>query len=125
MAEHKNAYARTAQEHKLFITDKTPRKNVWLADPQGLAVPGYGLCLSATDMAKLGQLCLQNGTRHGHRYSDRDRANAENQTAADPHPFREYRQTFAQVAADTERDNYMSAEEALAYGLIDKIIDKR
>ena len=31
---------------------------------------------------------------------------------------------FAQVAADTERDNYMSAEEALAYGLIDKIIDK-
>ena len=32
---------------------------------------------------------------------------------------------FAQVAAGTERDNYMSAEEALAYGLIDKIIDKR
>ena len=32
---------------------------------------------------------------------------------------------FVQVAADTERDNYMSAEEALAYGLIDKIIDKR
>ena len=32
---------------------------------------------------------------------------------------------FAQVAADTERDNYMSAQEALAYGLIDKIIDKR
>ena len=33
--------------------------------------------------------------------------------------------TFAQVAADTERNNYMSAQEALAYGLIDKIIDKR
>ena len=32
---------------------------------------------------------------------------------------------FAQVATDTERDNYMSAEEALAYGLIDKIIDKK
>lgn len=32
---------------------------------------------------------------------------------------------FAQVAADTECDNYMSAQEALAYGLIDKIIDKR
>lgn len=32
---------------------------------------------------------------------------------------------FAQVAADTERDNYMSAQEALAYGLIDKMIDKR
>ena len=32
---------------------------------------------------------------------------------------------LAQVAADTERDNYMSAEEALVYGLIDKIIEKR
>lgn len=32
---------------------------------------------------------------------------------------------FAQVAADTERDNDMSAQEALAYRLIGKIIDKR
>ena len=29
-------------------------------------------------------------TRPGHGYSDRDRTNAENQTAADPHSFREY-----------------------------------
>lgn len=29
------------------------------------------------------------------------------------------------IAADTERDNYMSAEDALAYGLIDKVITKR
>ncbi|MBQ8541831.1 MAG: ATP-dependent Clp endopeptidase proteolytic subunit ClpP [Clostridia bacterium] len=29
------------------------------------------------------------------------------------------------VAADTERDNFMSAEEALEYGLIDKIITER
>ncbi len=29
------------------------------------------------------------------------------------------------IQADTERDNYMSAEEALSYGLIDGIIDKR
>ena len=32
---------------------------------------------------------------------------------------------FAQVAADTERDNYMTAEEAAAYGLIDKVVEKR
>ena len=38
---------------------------MWLADPQGLATPGYGLCLNAADMAKLGQLCLQNGTWNG------------------------------------------------------------
>lgn len=29
------------------------------------------------------------------------------------------------IEKDTERDNFMSAEEACAYGLIDKVIDKR
>ncbi len=29
------------------------------------------------------------------------------------------------IQADTERDNYMSAEEAKAYGLVDVVIDKR
>ncbi|MGM9998337.1 MAG: ATP-dependent Clp endopeptidase proteolytic subunit ClpP [Candidatus Bruticola sp.] len=32
--------------------------------------------------------------------------------------------TIEEVARDTERDNYMSAEEAVAYGLIDKVITK-
>ena len=30
-----------------------------------------------------------------------------------------------EIARDTERDNYMTAEEALSYGLVDKILDKR
>lgn len=33
--------------------------------------------------------------------------------------------SIEQIRIDTERDNYMSAEEALNYGLIDKIIEKR
>ena len=33
--------------------------------------------------------------------------------------------TIEQITLDTERDNYMSAAEALEYGLIDRIIDKR
>lgn len=33
--------------------------------------------------------------------------------------------TVEQIAVDTERDHYMSAGEALEYGLIDKIIDSR
>lgn len=33
--------------------------------------------------------------------------------------------TFDEVAAATERDNYMSAQEALEFGLVDKIIEKR
>ena len=34
-------------------------------------------------------------------------------------------QTVEQIEKDTERDNYMTAEEALKYGLIDGIMDKR
>ena len=34
-------------------------------------------------------------------------------------------QPLAQVMADCERDNFMSSNEALAYGLIDKVITKR
>ena len=30
-----------------------------------------------------------------------------------------------QVTADCERDNFMSAQEALEYGLIDKVITNR
>ncbi len=32
---------------------------------------------------------------------------------------------LATIQADTERDNYMTAQEAVAYGLVDKIIEKR
>ena len=34
-------------------------------------------------------------------------------------------QDYEVVAADTERDNWKSAEEALAYGLIDKVVENR
>jgi ATP-dependent Clp protease protease subunit len=34
-------------------------------------------------------------------------------------------QPIEKVAADTERDNWMSAEEALEYGIVDKIIADR
>ena len=34
-------------------------------------------------------------------------------------------QSLETIEKDTERDNYMTAEEALKYGLIDEILDKR
>jgi ATP-dependent Clp protease protease subunit len=34
-------------------------------------------------------------------------------------------QTIEQIAQDTERDNFMSADEALKYGLIDKVLENR
>ena len=33
--------------------------------------------------------------------------------------------SIEQINIDTERDNYLTAEQALEYGLIDKVIDKR
>ncbi|MCR5371363.1 MAG: ATP-dependent Clp endopeptidase proteolytic subunit ClpP [Clostridium sp.] len=32
--------------------------------------------------------------------------------------------TYEEIARDTERDNYMTAQDALAYGLIDSVIEK-
>lgn len=33
--------------------------------------------------------------------------------------------TVADIAKDTDRDNYLSAEDAVKYGLIDQVVDKR
>ncbi len=38
---------------------------------------------------------------------------------------RETGKSVEQIALDTERDNFMSAQEAAEYGLIDKVIEKR
>ncbi len=53
--------ALTAEEHKEFILSREPKKRIWFVDPQGVGTAGYGLCISARDMAKLGQLCLDGG----------------------------------------------------------------
>jgi len=57
--------ALTAAEHKAFILSKEPKTNIWFSDPQGVGTAGYGLCMSARDMAKLGQLCLDGGACDG------------------------------------------------------------
>lgn len=33
--------------------------------------------------------------------------------------------SIEEISKDTERDNFMSADEAMAYGLVDKVIEKR
>ncbi|MBQ1307261.1 MAG: serine hydrolase [Erysipelotrichaceae bacterium] len=70
--KHVNYTAKSAEEHKSFTIEKTPKENVWFADPQGLGTPGYGLCISARDMAKIGLLCLNKG-----RYRDRQVVSSE------------------------------------------------
>ena len=63
---HNNYYAETAEEHKQFTIGKLPKENIWFCDTDGLGTPGYGLCMSAEDMAKIGLLCLNKG-----RYNDK------------------------------------------------------
>ena len=65
--KHENYVAKSAEEHKQFTIEKTPKKDVWFADRQGLGTPGYGLCMSARDMAKIGLLCLNMGSYNGNQ----------------------------------------------------------
>ena len=59
---HVNCLVETAEEHKQFTIGKLPKDNIWFCDPDGLGTPGYGLCMSAEDMAKIGLLCLNKGS---------------------------------------------------------------
>ena len=34
-------------------------------------------------------------------------------------------QSYEQICKDTDRDHYMTAEEAMQYGLVDRVITKR
>ncbi len=64
---HKVFTAESAAEHKAFTVGKTPKGDVWFSDPQNLGTPGYGLCMSAGDMSKIGLLCLNKGAWEGRR----------------------------------------------------------
>ena len=33
--------------------------------------------------------------------------------------------SIEEIARDTERDNYMTAQQALEYGLVDSVVEKR
>ena len=59
--KHENYLAETVKEHKQFTIGKLPKENIWFCDTDGLGTPGYGLCMSAEDMAKIGLLCLNKG----------------------------------------------------------------
>ena len=44
-----------------FLMNKIPKKNEWYSDPKDTVTAGWGLCLSAKDMAKIGVLILNSG----------------------------------------------------------------
>jgi CubicO group peptidase (beta-lactamase class C family) len=48
-----------------FFMNKKPRKYEWYSDPKGSVTAGWGLCMSARDMAVLGTLLLNDGQYNG------------------------------------------------------------
>ena len=50
-----------------FFMNKGPRKNEWYSDPQGAVTAGWGLCASAEDLARIGDMVLNEGRFNGTR----------------------------------------------------------
>jgi CubicO group peptidase (beta-lactamase class C family) len=50
-----------------FFMNKNPRRYEWYTDPQDSVTAGWGLCMSAKDMATIGELVLNNGMYDGKR----------------------------------------------------------
>ncbi len=57
----------SAEDQFDFFMNKNPRKNEWYSDPRDTVTAGWGLCLSAHDMARIGELVLNGGLYHGKR----------------------------------------------------------
>lgn len=50
-----------------FFMNKNPRKPEWYVDPQGTVTAGWGICMSAGEMARIGTMVLNGGTYDGKR----------------------------------------------------------
>ena len=61
IAPRKIYVAPDAEAHKAFTIEKIPKGKIWFSDNKGVGAAGYGLCLSADEMAKIGLLCLKKG----------------------------------------------------------------
>ena len=59
--ERKPCTVKNKEEHITFVTSKSPKENDWFCDNKGIVTSGFGLCLSAEDLSKIGQMCLNNG----------------------------------------------------------------
>ena len=64
----RRAYIAAGEAEQMeFITSAGPKSGVWLCDPRGIPAAGFGLCLSAEEMCRLGLLCLNGGAAGGRR----------------------------------------------------------
>lgn len=64
---HVNKEDRSKEDQFDFLMSKEPKGNVWYADPKNVNTAGWGLALSANDLAAIGLMCLQKGNYNGKR----------------------------------------------------------
>ena len=57
----KEFIVKNKDEHIDFVTSKLPKENGWFCDNKGIVTAGFGLCLSAEDLSKIGQMSLNKG----------------------------------------------------------------
>ena len=62
-----NAYCTTAEEQFQYLMNKGNHGKVWFMDPTDMPTAGWGLSLSAFEMAQIGILVLNNGVFNGKR----------------------------------------------------------
>ena len=62
------AHGESSKEDQLdYVMNKSPRKHEWYTDPKDSVTAGWGLCLSAKDLAATGELVLNKGIYKGQR----------------------------------------------------------
>ena len=62
--EHRIHGASSKDDQFDFLINKAPRENEWYSDPQDTVTAGWGLTLSAYDMAKIGDMLINGGVYH-------------------------------------------------------------
>ena len=65
--EHKIHGDSSKEDQFDFLMNKNPRGNEWYSDPQNTVTAGWGLTLSAYDMAKIGWMLINDGVYHDKR----------------------------------------------------------
>ena len=67
IAKHKPHGASSKQDQFDFLMNKQPRINEWYTEPAGSVTAGWGLTMSAHDMARIGCMLLNGGIYGGKR----------------------------------------------------------
>ena len=64
---HRIHGASSKEDQFEYLMSKEPRENEWYSDPMDTVTAGWGLCMSARDLARTGEMVLNGGVYEGKR----------------------------------------------------------